>query len=133
SASLTGLSVASTTLNVTPSMHDFGSVASGSSSGTFGFTIQNIGAVTASGLTVTLAGADPASFAISSNTCGASLAAFTICTLNVAFSPTTLGAKAASLTVTGSPGGTASASLTGLSVAPALSITPSMHDFGSVA
>jgi hypothetical protein len=110
--------------SLTPGTHDFGSVAAGSSSSPFVFTVHNNQGAPALGLTYTLSGTDEASFAITSNNCGSTLGVGMSCELSVTFSPITVGPKAASLTVTGSNSGTHSASLTGLGTPPTSSPTP---------
>lgn len=135
-----------TALSITPSSHDYGSVAAGSNSTPFTFTVHNNGVITVSGIEYFISGTDSASFAIMNNNCGPTLSAATVCTLDVRFNPATTGSKMATLNAMSGSGGSPTASLTGLGImatatntptstptaTPAVSITPGMHDYGSV-
>jgi hypothetical protein len=103
---------------------DFGTISVGQTNTTT-FTVINAGPGTATGITesVTAALGSPFSFLSgtypgSSGTCGGSLAAYTSCTLRVAFTPTTSGASSDTLTLSylsnGTPS-TATLNLTGTS------------------
>ena len=115
-------------LTLTPATKAFGGIAIGTSGAPFIFSIKNIG-MTTSAVTLTVTGADAPSFLMTSSGC-ASLAAGAACTAQVTFHPTTVGAKAATLSATGTPGGVVTAALTGTGLTPAhLTITPSSFDF----
>jgi len=60
-------------------------------------TVTNVGAATVNftGSGIVIAGADPADFVISANTCGASLAGGAACQVSVEFKPTATGARSA--------------------------------------
>ena len=108
---------------LTPASADFGSVLQGTSAPASAFTLSNPGNAPLAIGTIALTGANGSSFAIASNTCGASLASGSSCAVQVTFTPTAPGASAASLTVTDSVG-TQSATLGGTGLA-----APSPADF----
>jgi hypothetical protein len=138
SASLSGTGLAPAALAVTPASHDFGSVIQGGKSSDFTFTVTNGGGVASGPLAVGLTGSSAGEFQLGSETCtGARLAAggAAQCTIRVHFQPgaSSTGAVQASLTVTGSPGGTATTTLSGTALAlAAFSVAPSSYDFGSL-
>ncbi len=141
----TGTLLASSTLTGTgqhfglsflPSSHDFGAVSLGcGGSAAQTFTLTNNGAA-ASDVTVTVAGANPADFVIVRDGCSAtSLAAASSCTVDVVFRPGAAGLRDAILAGNGSGGvPPASAALAGVGLAAVpLTMTPAVHDFGTVA
>lgn len=134
SASLAGIGVGSPALAIAPPSFNFGSTVVGNSSATQTFTITNSGNGASGALSVQLAGAGAWHFVLGTDTCSnAPLVPGATCSVVAYFAPTTAGPKTATLVVTGSPGGTVSAALTGTGVAPAqLSLTPSTYDFGVV-
>lgn len=77
----------------------------------------------------------PADYTISATTCAATLAPFGSCTYNLAFDPTTLGAKNRTILI-GSDGGDVSIALSGYGSPPlagaGLVMTPRSIDFGSL-
>jgi hypothetical protein len=85
-------------------------------------TISNLGGTTATLSTPTLSG-NTTDFAISVNTCGATLAPSTGCTLSITFTPIASGTRSATLSVTDNVGtpaaATQTASLSGVGNAPA--------------
>jgi hypothetical protein len=120
-------------LTLTPTSQDFGSVTLGQSSSSVDFTAKNTGGATTSALTV---GASDPSYGVTGTCAGATLAAGATCKVTVTFAPTGMsGAKPATLTVSASDGGMATASLTGTALtAGALAMAPSTtQDFGQVA
>lgn len=121
-------------LIATPSVHDFSSIAIGSSSVAQDFTITNTGATRSGALAVSIAGTNPGDFAVTTDRCaGMTLMPAATCVVSVQFNPTMAGARMGRLRVVGVPGGTATSALTGMGIAPAeLSVTPAMRDFGSV-
>lgn len=93
-------------------------------------TISNTGNadLSISSIAVTPAGAQ---FATSADTCtGVAVVAGSSCTINVQFSPTSTGAKTASLAITDNAGNH-SVALTGTGTAPAVTLTPTSLAFGS--
>lgn len=90
-------------LGVSPTALDFGSVTVNDSS-TETVTIENTGdaALTISGISV--GGTDGGAFGVAANTCTASLAPESTCTLDVAFAPSSAGSASAVLTVESNAG-----------------------------
>ena len=133
-AALTGTGITPANLTVSPTPHGFGTHATGTTSGGQTFTVTNTGQATSGSIGTSLAGADPGQFAKSADNCnGQTLAPGASCTMSGAFAPTSVGAKSADLGATATPGGTATANLTGTGATPAnLTISPSPHDFGNV-
>jgi hypothetical protein len=83
-------------------------------------TVSNGGTGAVSITSVTVTGTNASSFVITSNTCGATLAAAASCSISVAFDPTATGAVSASLAVTDSAAGSPQiAALGGTGTAPA--------------
>jgi len=115
------------TLTLTPgSNHDFGDVAVAVRS-SYVIAVQNTGELaTPGGVIARLGGADATEFAMPATTCGAVLLPGASCTIEVAFAPTTLGAKSGSLTIIGGAMAPNAIQLTGNGVEPALlSLSPS--------
>lgn len=98
------------TLTISPTTHDFGSVAVGQMGTPREFTITNTGMVTSGALTVATGGGS--SFSVGTNTC-TTLAAAATCTFTVLFAPTTTGAKTGTVTVTAAAGAMVMATLAG--------------------
>jgi hypothetical protein len=133
SSSLSGTALAPAALTVTPATQGFGSVVIGSASADTTLTVQNSGGVASGPVAATLGGANAGDFAIGASTCTGALSAGATCTVAVHFAPTSAGAKAATLAVSASPGGSASAALTGTGLAPgALALAPTSHGYGSL-
>lgn len=133
STSLSGAT--SATLTITPTPQSFGPVAGGSTSTPVTFTVTNTGGTASGNITTVLSGTDAIQFQKSSDTCvGTVLAAGTSCTIAVSFAPTagSINTKTASLDVSANPGGTVSASLSGVTPA-VLSISSTSNPYGSVA
>lgn len=82
----------------------FGAVNVGNTATGSAVTLSNTGTAALAISSITITGADAAAFS-QTNTCPASLAAGTSCTLTARFSPTATGARAASLQVTDSAAG----------------------------
>ncbi|HUH01960.1 MAG TPA: choice-of-anchor D domain-containing protein, partial [Kofleriaceae bacterium] len=114
--------------------HDFGTVVTNSSSAATTFTITNTGTAPSGSLAVGIAGGDAADFSIDTDGCdGAPLAAAASCEIEISYMPAQAGSSAATLTVSGSPGGDLSAVLSGDAVSPgALAISPTDHGFPAV-
>jgi hypothetical protein len=113
---------------------DFGARYSGEHSDDIAVAFTNSGGATTGPLATLLAGNNPDQFAITSDQCaGQSLAGGASCAISVRFAPTARGALAASLQVTGAPGGTASVALGGKGLFhAALSASPSTAEVGWV-
>src|SRR6185369_3035816 len=80
-------------------------------------TVQNTGGASSGALSVSLGGTDAALFALepaAAGDCdGATLASGATCAVRLHFTPNTVGAKSASLTVSSAAAGTATAALDG--------------------
>ncbi|HEY3816020.1 MAG TPA: choice-of-anchor D domain-containing protein [Polyangiaceae bacterium] len=123
SATLTATAMGPANLTVSPTSQPMGTVAQNASSGDLPFVVTNSGGQTSGTLTATLGGTGSAAFGLGTDGCtGQTLAAGTSCTVNVHFTPSTvtpLGSTVATLSVAATPGGTATANLTGTTAAPA--------------
>lgn len=131
---LGGTGAPQASLLLAPSVHDFGAVGTGTTAAR-SFTLTNATGAAAGPLAVTVAGTDASQFAKGADTCtGATVAPNQTCTVVMSFTPATVGAKAASLQIAGTPGGSTTASLLGTGAAPssALVIAPASFDFGTV-
>jgi len=99
--------VASTTLGFNPTSLTFATQNTGTTSAAQPITVTATGNQTVNLTSIAIAGANAGDFAISANTCGATLAAGASCTVSVTFSPTAAGTRTAALTfadnATGSP------------------------------
>ncbi len=123
----------STGLSMSPSLNDFGPILVGAQSPTVKFTVTNSGTLATGALTTSLGGVQPGQFQITTNTCMAALMPAATCAIEVKFAPAAPGAKSAVLSVSGTPGGTVSAALSGQGSAnAALAISPTLADLGSV-
>lgn len=135
-AALTGTGLAPAAIALNPTSESFGSWQQGKVSPDTTFTLTNTGGVQTGVLAASLGGTDASQFVIDGDGCsGTQLAATTgSCTIGVHFAPTApaLGSVQATLEVTGTPGGSTAASLTGTSLAPAaLGISPASKAFGT--
>ena len=129
-ANLSGTALGPAALSIVATDQDFLMVVQGQASAEFIFVVTNKGGV-ASGALVT--GIAPSGeFAISSNTCdGMTLAPNGTCKIGVTMTPSAPGQRSASLTVRGSPGGSAVATLRGTGLAPGMIVlSPQPKDFG---
>ena len=120
----------------TSASQDFGDVPVGHHSASVSIVVSNTGPGTSGAVTVSLSGADSASFGIDTNACTATLSPGQTCTVAVHFSPASAGTRSTSLTFGANPGGLASVALTGKGVGPgttaAFSMTPAAYDFGAL-
>ncbi len=119
-------------LEVLPASQDFGPVVEGGTSVAVRFTVTNRGSGTSASPVASL-GLAP-DFTIESNDCVAPLPGGAACSIDVRFTPKApAGAKAATLTVSGSPGGSAASTLSGTALMPgALRVTPMQQALGAV-
>jgi hypothetical protein len=120
-----------------PNPANFGTIDIGTQSAGTTMTLTNTGQVTFSPTSFTLSGANPGDFLTVTNSCtGVTLAAGASCTLVQAFKPTAAGTRTTTLTVnTNRATISATALLTGVGKPPgnpAISVTPSPADFGTV-
>jgi hypothetical protein len=126
-------------LSVSPANQSFGTVAKGSTSAPFTFTVSNTGQQTSGSMTTAIGGTNSADFAIATDGCnGTTLTGSGTCTVTITFKPSTGAAEQATFTVTASPGTSStgtSATLTGTGnamAAAALTLSPITNDFGTV-
>ena len=99
-------------ISISPTSYGFGNIVTGNSSAAQVFTVSNAGGTTGNLGTLALSGANADQFTLASNTCSSTLAAGANCTVSGTFSPTSTGAKTATL-----GDGTYTASLSGTGVA----------------
>jgi hypothetical protein len=119
-------------ISTAPLMHNFGSHTVGLASPMQSFVVSNPGTVAAGTMTVSLVGANPGDFGLVSDPCtGAALPAGGTCTIVARFLPTASGARAATLRVVATAGGTANTALTGTGSAP-ITVSPGTFGFGSI-
>jgi len=112
----------------------FGNTMVGSTTTAQSVTLTNTGngTLTITGVTVTGTGA--ADFAVSSNTCGSSLAASASCTVAVTFTPAAVGILTATVSIADNAAGSPqTVTLTGTGVAPGASLSLSSLTFASTA
>ncbi|MEO7095864.1 MAG: choice-of-anchor D domain-containing protein, partial [Polyangiales bacterium] len=108
----TGLSCAS--LTITPTSYSFGTVNVGDSSFGHQFTITNTSGASTGTLTTATGGPNVGDFLKMADNCnGQALAPGAGCTLFVTFEPGAAGSRSGRVTAAASPGGTASADLSG--------------------
>jgi streptogramin lyase len=104
--------------SLTPSSVSFGGQAVGSPSKPVNFTLSNITGLPVSVSSATISGANPGDFTVKADTCsGKTVPDNSSCAVSVAFAPTTLGARSASLAVASNGAGspqTATMSGTGI-------------------
>ena len=111
-----GVGLAPDPISISPTSFAFTATTVGMTSTAQTFTLFNTGTVSTGVLASSLTGLDPTQFAIitATDTCtGVNVPGPGMCTIDVVFKPTTTGAKAASLSLTSTPGGTHTATLTG--------------------
>ncbi len=129
---LSGSGVAPTA-SPTPLTKNFGSQAINTTSAAQTFQIKNTGNAALTISSIGLAGADAAQYTTSNDTCPSQLATNAVCTIDVAFAPTTAGAHDnATLDVASDdPSGTFHITLRGTGLATTVSVTPPSTDFGN--
>ncbi|MEA2697404.1 MAG: hypothetical protein QOI66_1675, partial [Myxococcales bacterium] len=126
---LSGTGVQPAVLALAPATQNFGTVGVGKSSPLVTYTVTNAGGTTTAPVTVT---SSDAAFAVSGSTCTDALPQSGTCQVKVAFVPTAIAAKMATLTATAGTV-TTTATVTGNGIAaPALTLTPSALDLGTV-
>ncbi len=112
-------------------MNDFGMVSLAMTSQPFTFTATNNGMDQTGAPMVTIDGANAADFTFTT-TCANPLASGDMCTIDVTFAPSAMGARSATLHLAATPGGEATAMLTGTGVMPtgaAFAIAPKSFQF----
>jgi hypothetical protein len=116
--SLTGTGTAAASVVFTPTSLTFAATTVNQSDPSQIVTVANTGGSVATLQTPAVTGANAADFAITANTCTATLAASTACSIQITFTPSAAGTRSATLTLTDSAG-TQTASLTGTGSSPA--------------
>ena len=131
SVPLSGVGSTASTLTITPASGDLGSALVNATGPATIFTVTNGGDAASGALVVSLSSSD---FVIVNDTCaGASIAKAGTCTISVSLKPSSVGAKSATLSVTGTNGLPAVKGLTGVGLTGgSLAATPAALDFGSV-
>ncbi len=132
-SSLSGTGVGTPVASASPTSINFGTVAVGSSSSPSSVTVSNTGTATLSVSSVSVGGSHPGDFPKSSDGCtGANVAPGGSCTFNVAFSPTAIGARSATVTIN-TNGGSPTVALSGTGAGtPVASVSPTSINFGTV-
>jgi hypothetical protein len=123
-------------LALAPTSDKFGSVAVGDTSMTRTFTVVNTGAAPTGALGVSVTGANAGEFGIADDQCsGKAILPSQSCAVLLQFSPSAAGDRFAMLSVSGSPGGSVTATLQGTGLmAATLALQPGpSFDFGAVA
>jgi len=129
---ITGNAIAPAQLAVAPATLDFGSVVQGATSTNATIQVANIGGATTGAVTTALTGPDAASFTIATSNCTGALAALASCTMVLRYTPSNLGTQSATLTISGTPGGTVTTALSGTGVISGqLTITPTTQAFAT--
>lgn len=133
--SLTGTGVAAApVVSLSPASLSFGNQLVGSSSASQSVTLTNTGNATLSfsGSGITITGATSGDF-LQTNTCGASVAASSSCTITVTFKPTATGARSAGVSIIDNAAGSPqSIPLSGTGTAPIVSFGgPVSLNFGN--
>ena len=131
SVGLTGIAYSLPNPTITPTTSDLGSVLVGTTGASTTFTVTNSGDTSTGPLTATVSSAE---FVITNDTCtGISLPKAASCAVSIALRPATIGAKNATLTISGPSGNPAVKTLTGTGISTAtLTATPAAIDWGSV-
>jgi hypothetical protein len=128
----TGILAPTASLGVAPGSLTFGSVTVGTTASAQTVTVSNSGGAQATGLAVS---SGSSKFALTSNTCGATLNAGASCAFAVAYTPTGAGSDAATVTVSYTGGSSLAVAVSGSgTAAPAASLgaSPPTVAFGSV-
>ena len=134
---LTGTGVPATAplASVSPAALLFGSINNNTTTPSQAVVVNNTGDAVLSISSITLTGADPGSFTITANGC-LSVSVGSSCTIQVAFAPTTVGAKTATLSlVHNGPNSPTGVLLAGTSLTPpaaVAAVSPSAINFGAV-
>src|SRR6185436_3796996 len=119
------------TISIAPPAKTFDPVVVGANGADVAFTVSST--MPTGTLSVMLGGSDAASFGVTADSCsGMTLSGAATCSISVRFQPAADGPKAASLLVSGMPGGTGVATLSGSGLAGATLSGPAMVDFSSV-
>ena len=129
-AAISGTGLTPPSLVITPVDKGFGSVPVGRNTASQAFVVENTGGQPSGRVTVALAGADADQFYVSSNLCASRVQPGRRCVIEVRFRPRRVGLATAELTVSATPGGELTATLSGDGVDPQqLIVLPSTFTF----
>jgi len=123
---------------LSPTTVAFGSQALQSSASAQAIVLSNSGSASLIITGIALGGANPGDFSITT-TCNGSVAAGAVCSINVTFAPTALGARTATLTVSDNAGNISSSTQlvflagNGVPAVPTISLSPTSLAFGNQA
>ena len=127
----TGTGSGSGIISMSPASYDFGSTGVGSTSVAQTFTVSNTGGAALVIGTITVTGANASEFGILNDNCSrGTLSASSTCTVQAVFSPASVGAKSANLSIPSSAP-TVNVPLSGTGTMPTISMSPASYDFGS--
>ena len=127
---LTGTGITST-LGFSATSLSFGNQNVGTTSAAQTITLSNTGTVAITMTSIAITGTNSGDF-VQTNTCGSSLAAGANCTINVTFTPTASGSRAASVTLTDNAAGSPqSVTLSGTGTVPGLNFSVTSLSFGT--
>ncbi|HWE26798.1 MAG TPA: choice-of-anchor D domain-containing protein, partial [Polyangia bacterium] len=119
-ANLSGTALSPAVLTLTPPTQSFGAVVQNDNSSDITFTVGNSGGGDSGPVAISLTGSNASEFSFVQGNCNAKIVGGGSCSFTVRFSPTSAGAgKTATLQVNATPGGGASAQLSGDGLAPA--------------
>ena len=119
-------------LSISPASYQYGTVAVGASSASQSFAVTNTGQTASGPVSVAVTGTDTADFVIDASSCTTALAAGSTCSVRVRFTPAAAGARSATLSVSGAPGGSVTSALKGTGATAKLVLSPASHGYGSV-
>jgi hypothetical protein len=132
--SLTGIGTSTPTpiVNLSPAQLAFSNQAVGTSSSPQTVVLTNIGTATLTLTSITMAGSDPMDFQLS-NTCAEFLASQASCNINIGFSPTASGSRAALVQVADNASGSPQmVSVSGIGTAGTAALSPTALNFGNI-
>ncbi len=131
----TGNPAPAASISISQSLFDYGAVVIGTTSPVQTVTVTNAGTAVMSFGSVSVSGANAAEFARSGGTCASTLGIGASCTIAVAFTPSALGARSASLSIaSNASNGTPSVTLVGTGTpvpAPISSLNTTTVSFGT--
>ena len=128
--SLTGTGTA---VSVSPAGIAFGNQNINTNSTAQVVTLTNLGSSTLSSIVISFTGSNTGDFS-QTNNCGTSRPANSNCTINITFRPRATGNRSATLRITDSdPSSPQQVTLTGVGTTPVASLSPTSHNFGTLA
>lgn len=131
-AAFSGSAATAPALAISPATQNFGSIVKGQTSSTVAINVANTGGSPTGTLTAAVSGTAASSFAIVTTTCNGVLAGFSTCQVTLRYTPAIIGAESATLTVSGTPGGSVTSALSGTGInAGSLSIDPTTFSYAA--